>query len=124
MNSTLSFIRMNDRLTSGFYCMGCGSPLVRLAKHLTELPARCEAMPSRPGKTRRAPSLYAGIVYWGAMVYGRMGTAWHKYAPPPPPALTYRKRSAVHISLGNDTCEECKLELREERRTHCQGLLR
>ena len=65
------------------FLVGCSSPFMRLAKHLTALRAWCKQMSAWSAKTRRAPSRHCR----DARVYGHTTTAMHDndYTPPPPP---------------------------------------
>ena len=75
------------------FIVGCSSPFIRLAQHLSTLRAWCEqAMSAGSVKTRRAPSRHCrdAKVYGhttatmhNTRVYGHTTTAMHTTTPPP-----------------------------------------
>ena len=60
------------------FSVGCGSPFMRLAEHLTALRACCKQMSSWSVKTRRAPSRHSK----DARVYGHTTTVMHTISTP------------------------------------------
>ena len=71
-------IHMQESLPQKQSLVGCTSPSMRLAQHLTALRAWCRQ--SLPGR-KKTDTLHPGI--WDARVlWSDRGHAWHEYTPP------------------------------------------
>ena len=94
-------IHMQESLPQKQSLVGCTSPSMRLAQHLTALRAWCRQ--SLPGR-KKTDILHPGI--WDARVlWSDRGHAWHEYTPPPLlMAVQRRKKQFKKLSPRTPSC--------------------